>query len=83
MWGTQATGPEVAYHPFFSGSYSSGASGLLAALAEAAGSDHPVSWELTYEVPCPNCTDFETQVLVYFEEVGLLAVLTGGYGYDS
>ena len=55
----------------------------LAAVDAWAGATDAIGWAATSEVPCPNCTDFEDLLIVWYPSVGKVAVLRGGHGWDS
>lgn len=81
-WGSLVTPADLAGHPFFGTGYSSGGPDVEAALRSWSRGT-PVIWELTQEVPCHNCTDFSSQVVVYWPLTGDVVLLDGRFGYDS
>ncbi|MCB9686799.1 MAG: hypothetical protein H6738_13255 [Alphaproteobacteria bacterium] len=81
-WGSLVTPADLAGHPFFGTSYSSGGPGVEAALRSWSRGT-PLIWELTQEVPCHNCTDFSSQVVVWWPLTGDVVLLDGTFGYDS
>lgn len=76
-------GPAIAYHPFFSTGYSANGPALFSTMQSIAESNDGTAWQFENEVPCPNCTEFEGQNIVYFPSSGTVFWFSGTWGYDS
>jgi hypothetical protein len=69
--------------PTFGTSYSAGGAVLLATVLEQVGSESVQAWTLSAPVPCPNCTEVEDLLVLWFPEVRRAVVVLGRHGFDS
>ncbi|MDX2087265.1 MAG: hypothetical protein SFX73_05425 [Kofleriaceae bacterium] len=69
--------------PAFSTSYSGGGPSLFQAIDAHMGAGEIQGWQYTEEVPCHNCTDFRTKLILWWPAAFRVVVLEGGHGYDS
>lgn len=72
----------LATHPSFSSTYSSGGPGVRA-LLEDHGWGGALAWSAEEEIPCPNCHEWYTKVILYWPMTGDVVVVDGLYGWDS
>ena len=56
---------------------------LLAAFDAFTGGGDVQAWLYSSEVPCHNCHDFASRVVLYYPGSGQVIVLVGHHGYDS
>jgi hypothetical protein len=68
--------------PFFSASYSKGGPALQRAVDAFGGSSGQL-WQYTDSVPCHNCSEFATRMVIWYPSTHRLVVLDGITGYDS
>lgn len=84
VWGDAYEGADVFSNPWWFGTgYSSEGPRLRDEIAAWAGGSDVVGWFSTYEVPCPNCTDFADLAVIWFRDTNKVVVLFGTHGYDS
>jgi len=69
--------------PTFSSGYSPGGPALFRAIDGHMGSGEVRAWTLVEEVPCHNCSDFRSKLVLWYPAAFRVVVITGGHGYDS
>jgi len=62
---------------------SNGAEALLAEMQQLTGSAMTGAWMFEAQTPCPNCTTFETFIVLWYRDTGWVMTLYGTHGYDS
>lgn len=73
----------LAATPIFSSTYSPGGPVLFSQI-EALMDGGPVEgWWLSEEVPCPNCSDFQDLIILWYPEALRVFYLRAGHGFDS
>lgn len=64
-------------------SLSSDVNDVLTAIGDLTGSTASEAWKYEQETPCPNCTSFETVLILWYRDTQWVMVLYGAHGYDS
>jgi hypothetical protein len=83
QWGTVLDAAGLANHYLFTDTYSDGGPELLEAIYTNVGSRNVQGFVSVNEIPCPNCSEFEDLVILYFPDVGRVVLVNAISGYDS
>ena len=59
------------------------AGAILEQLAVITGGDVTEAWSYEEEVPCQNCTEYGTVMVLWFRASRFIVALPGGHGFDS
>lgn len=69
--------------PIFSDSYSPGGPLLFEQIEALMDGAEVEGWYLREDVPCPNCTDFQDTIVLWYPEALRAVYLRAGHGFDS
>ncbi len=58
-------------------------SALMDEIAALVGGSPSDVWYYEEQIPCPNCTQYETLTILWYRDARWLVALYGGHGYDS
>ncbi|MEM9696215.1 MAG: hypothetical protein AAGA56_26960 [Myxococcota bacterium] len=82
-FGREMTRGQLENTPLFGSSYSTGGPALLQAADALAGTTQVIGYYSTSEVPCPNCSEFSDQAVLYYPATGTVVFVRGTHGFDS
>ncbi len=68
--------------PTFSSLHSSGGPALFDAIDGHMGGGEVQGWTFVEEVPCHNCTEFRTKLMLWYPDPFRVVAIEGGHGFD-